>query len=1215
MIGLKEAAGLLASAVLFVSSVMVPAGDHSVVAVDSVDGTATEAVAAEPVTLDADDLTVFDPVVSAGDSAPPATHEGAVDRVAVRAAPDAGPQSLTFGDQRLDVPAGAALTVENVVGTVDLAPTEEGASLGLDGTATDVRIEPPQAPRVSTEATDGGLPAERVELDGREIAPGYRDAGEWGSVAIPLAADAGDPQLAVGEDAEPLRVNQTVELSNFVGLVAYVQVSSDRAEVRLEGYANVTVGDKRVDERASTGTEVETPDAPSRGPPEANFTYEPEEPSTGEPVQFTDTSSAELAIVHREWDFDDGERSSKPDPEHAFPAPGSYDVKLAIRDANGREDTETKTVHVGNSPPTVEMEWDPLTPEETQTVTFTASVSDRDGNVETIEWDFPDGSDTGANVTRSFEAMGSYNVSVTARDAFGATATDNGTVHVTNAPPEPSFRVEPSTPTAREPARLVSTSEPVGTGQLANWTWSVERLPDALYGEEVEVAFPSSGEVNVELAVEDTNEGRATLVETIEVDPAPPEVQIQRSPPYPNPGETVTFTAQATGDGTPESATWRFPDGTEADGFTVQRTFESGGTYEVEVEVQDSNGLNGTASIDLRVNHRPDVRIEVPGEGTDVAETTALTFEETTATVHVDDPDGNATSIDWTVHQLVVEESDRCTREAPETVTCSWLDDGRHRLQALVDDENGARGVADLDVLVLNRKPTVDPQPPAVVNVGEPAGIPSNADDRDGTVESVRWLLDGTLLDEGHNLTHVFEDGGAKTITVNATDDDGARTTRNITVEVNEPPTVGVDADPRSAVTGEPIGFEASAEDPDGPDGDLTYTWRLGDGTVDSGATVVHAYDEPGSYEANVTVSDADGGATSATVEVDVEPPSLDVRLTADPAEPRAGETVTFTLDYDGNRDVEEVEWRVGDEAVTTQSTTLDRTFDTPTRVFASATLTVEDGAQDQDSLELRVTGDTAHELAIRPELPDGQCPDLDNETVDVRFTNLYTDHTIALEAGSDADAAWTVREPCELRGQLAAGTWSLGDGYLLEGLAAGTTSSAVGEFEDDGRLERRLLLRQVPIVIEELAVAERSNEPLVFDGDESRTTYHDPLEPVEVRGLVTWGEGTPVDTWDLSFAAAYGLPDQLTGAGTTRYADWQDATDGQGTFASLVPAPLLGAGDQVVDQLDPRDASVAYPPGRYTVDVTAQTDARQDDAQVTFAEDPEGILAALDGG
>jgi len=89
-------------------------------------------------------------------------------------------------------------------------------------------------------------------------------------------------------------------------------------------------------------------------PPEAAFEFEPE---VGEPpltVTF-DASDSTGAIVAYEWDFGDGTTGTGVTTEHTYTEVGQYEVRLTVRDGEGREDTAVAEgedrVHVIPPPP------------------------------------------------------------------------------------------------------------------------------------------------------------------------------------------------------------------------------------------------------------------------------------------------------------------------------------------------------------------------------------------------------------------------------------------------------------------------------------------------------------------------------------------------------------------------------------------------------------------------------------------------------------------------------------------------------------------------------------------------------------------------------------------------------------------------------------------------------------------------------------------------
>ena len=85
----------------------------------------------------------------------------------------------------------------------------------------------------------------------------------------------------------------------------------------------------------------------------------------------------------------------------------------------------------------------------------------------------------------------------------------------------------------------------------------------------------------------------------------------------------------------------------------------------------------------------------------------------------------------------------------------------------------------------------------------------------------------------------------------------------------NMPPRASFTATPDSGQAPLEVEFDASASHD--PDGTITaYDWDFGDGGTGSGATVSHAYEEPGSYTAQLTVTDNHHAVDTATATITV---------------------------------------------------------------------------------------------------------------------------------------------------------------------------------------------------------------------------------------------------------------------------------------------------------------------------------------------------------
>lgn len=147
-----------------------------------------------------------------------------------------------------------------------------------------------------------------------------------------------------------------------------------------------------------------------------NFMWDPEYPTTGVPISFTDMSTGN--IYYREWMFGDGGYSHQKNPTHAYSRSGIFSVTLNIMDDEGYSTSITHEVEVRNY-------WFPIAivsydynGENEFTLNFFGSDSwDPDGTVASYEWDFDDETTSDLpNPTHEFPAEGMYHVCLMVRD-------------------------------------------------------------------------------------------------------------------------------------------------------------------------------------------------------------------------------------------------------------------------------------------------------------------------------------------------------------------------------------------------------------------------------------------------------------------------------------------------------------------------------------------------------------------------------------------------------------------------------------------------------------------------------------------------------------------------------------------------------------------------------------------------------------------------------
>src|SRR5690606_10636853 len=131
----------------------------------------------------------------------------------------------------------------------------------------------------------------------------------------------------------------------------------------------------------------------------------------------------------------------------------------------------------------------------------------------------------------------------------------------------------------------------------------------------------------------------------------------------------------------------------------------------------------------------------------------------------------------------------------------------------------------------------------------------SGSSDADGAIVAYDWDFGDGAQASGASVSHAYQAAGDYTVVLAVTDDDGARATDEVLVEVedapppepeNDPPTAVAGPD-QSAETGQEVAFDGSASsDADGAI--AAYAWDFGDGAQGSGATVAHAYQAAGDY-------------------------------------------------------------------------------------------------------------------------------------------------------------------------------------------------------------------------------------------------------------------------------------------------------------------------------------------------------------------------------
>jgi len=415
----------------------------------------------------------------------------------------------------------------------------------------------------------------------------------------------------------------------------------------------------------------------------------------------------------------------------------------------------------------------------------------------------------------------------------------------------------------------------------------------------------------------------------------------------------------------------------------------------------------------------------------------AVSFNASAST----DPDGSVISFLWDF------DSNGTTDATGVSATRTFSSAGTYQVRLTVTDDDGATATVTQPVAVIvaaNQPPTASFSfAPSPATVGSAVSFNAGAStDPDGSIISFLWDFDsnGTTDATGVSATHAFSSAGTFQVRLTVTDNDGATATATHPITViataNQPPTASFTASPTPAAPNQWITFDASgSSDPDGYID--AYAWNFGDSTIGSGATTHHAYANPGTYAAQLIVTDDDSATGTISQQIIVQAaaaPDLTISsLNFSPSSPTIGQTLTFsfTVQNIGNENAGFFRIRLQGAGPTAQ------TYLSGLSAGSSRTLSL--------SLPLSAASET---LAITAD-DLGQVAESDetNNTRSVTVTASSTPPPLA-EAGGPYNG--TAGQPILFNGSTSTGSitsssWTFGDGGTASGLSTTHTYGVPG--------------------------------------------------------------------------------------------------------------------------------------------------------------------------
>jgi PKD repeat protein len=350
------------------------------------------------------------------------------------------------------------------------------------------------------------------------------------------------------------------------------------------------------------------------------------------------------------------------------------------------------------------------------------------------------------------------------------------------------------------------------------------------------------------------------------------------------------------------SAAWSFGDGQNAQGLQVQHPYAARGTYEVSFTLTDDQGNTSTAKHTITIDDdpnalAPDIAVN---PSTQVLQGDPLTFDA-----------GNSKPDNLPDSAFGWQFGDGATATGKQ-VSHAYAAAGSYTVQLTEIGSNNQTATAQVNLDIQANNP-----PQAVISgldqaeTGQTVTFDAGQTQSSAAIVRYEWDFgDGTTA-TGPSVTHAFQPANSYNVTLQVTDQNNLHGTAQKSVQVKDPP-VTPSQPPQAVISPPPAPIEAGRlvnfDGSGSQSGDQPiagYTWDFGDRSPSaSGPTVQHTYNQAGTYDVTLTVTDDQGTPNTTSVQVTVnpapttqpavQPPQAVISAPTSETSANVGDTITF---------------------------------------------------------------------------------------------------------------------------------------------------------------------------------------------------------------------------------------------------------------------------------------------------------------------------------
>ncbi len=569
----------------------------------------------------------------------------------------------------------------------------------------------------------------------------------------------------------------------------------------------------------------------------ANFTSSDPDGCSPLLVQFINlsTTPGNPANLTYAWDFGNGNTSVFPNPIATYVTPGTYTVRLTIRDAvTGISSTMTRTNYVTVfSNPSADFTSDVVAGCAPLPVQFNDNSSAGSAAIVSWSWDFGDGTlGSGPTPNHTYTGSGVYNVTLVTVDANGCQNTEIKSNYI-NVSSVASLSFTASPTVGCTAPMNVTFSPAVSPAGLYTYLWDFGDGSTSTQANPVH-SYNSSGNFTVRLTIQDALGCQETYERVNYIQIQRPTADFSAVSTSGCTGQAITFLNNSTNGNT---YFWNFGNGQTSTQANPTHVYAATGNYTVTLTVTNAAGCTDFIAFPnyITINQTPDVNFTSPNR-TGCAVPLTVDFLGTStyniATWAWAFGDGNSANSQITDN----------TYTAP----------GQYNVSLTITATNGCQANVTKNAYVQIIEPVAD-----FATSRQQGCVPLTVNfvDLSTAVSPITnwfWDFGDGSISTAQNPTHVYTTPGQYTVTLRIRTAAGCEDIYQFQyIEAGNLPVANFIANPRLACVGADVNFSSLST------GNVTnWQWNFGDGTGSNAPNPVHQYQDTGFFAVTLVVSE-----------------------------------------------------------------------------------------------------------------------------------------------------------------------------------------------------------------------------------------------------------------------------------------------------------------------------------------------------------------------